>query len=230
MDRFRFCMVIVGLVGALTGVLGFSNLFSWSFPRLAVAEPAQIRVLMLGDSLTSGLGVMPEQAWPALIQKMLDQAMAQQGRSDRVRVVNGGISGSTTASAVSRIKWYLKSPPRIMVLALGANDGLRGLALDQTREHLDKAIRTAKEAGIQVILAGMEIPPNMGPDYTGQFRQIFPELAADHDIPLIPFLLEGVAGHPELNQADGIHPNARGHEIVAKTVFPFITEALHAGT
>lgn len=183
---------------------------------------------MLGDSLTSGLGVLPEQAWPALVQGMAEQKAGGQGFE--VLIINGGISGSTTASASSRIKWYLKSPPQIMVLALGANDGLRGLSPALTRRHLDAAIRMAGEAGIRVILAGMEVPPNMGPEYTAEFRRIFPDLSAAHNIPLIPFLLEGVAGHPELNQADGIHPNARGHELIAETVFPYIMEALDAGT
>lgn len=183
-------------------------------------------VLMLGDSLTSGLGVMPEQAWPALVQKMLDRKMKDQAGIPRVRVINGGISGSTTASAPSRIKWYLKNPPDLMVLALGANDGLRGLSVDEMRKNLDTAIFLATEAGIRVILAGMQIPPNYGPGYASDFRQVFPDLAAKHNIPLIPFLLEGVAGNPSLNQADGIHPNAGGHEIIAGTVFPYILEAL----
>lgn len=191
----------------------------------AGAGAKETRVLMLGDSLTSGLGVMPEQAWPALVEERLNRTLAEQGKAP-LRVINGGISGSTTASAPSRIRWYLKAPPDLMILALGANDGLRGLSVDQMTQHLDQAIRLAKEAGIRVILAGMEIPPNMGPEYTAAFRRVFPGLASAHNLPLIPFLLEGVAGHPDLNQADGIHPNARGHEIIAETVFPYIMEAL----
>ena len=206
---------------------------------VSTAVAGEVRVLMLGDSLTSGLGVMPEQAWPALIQKKLDQKMldpvrgatAAQGRKDlSVRVVNGGITGSTSASAPSRIRWYLRAPPDLMVLALGANDGLRGLSVDRMRENIDQAIQLARQAGIRTILAGMEIPPNLGPEYTAAFRRVFPDLARAHNIPLIPFLLEGVAGHPDLNQADGIQPNARGHEIIAQTVFPYIKEALDAGT
>lgn len=185
---------------------------------------SQATVLMLGDSLTSGLGVMPEQAWPARVQEMCDRHFS--GSSTRVRVINAGISGSTTAGAHARLKWYLKAGPKVMVLALGANDGLRGLSVPEMRSNLDKAIRLAKASGIRVVLAGMEVPPNYGPGYAADFRRTFPDLAALHNIPLIPFLLDRVAGIPELNQADGIHPNAEGHRIIAETVLPYILENL----
>lgn len=182
---------------------------------------ARKAVLIIGDSLTAGRGVMPEQAYPALIQSRL-AAAGQNG----VRVVNAGISGSTSAGAHARLKWYLKARPRVLVLALGANDGLRGLPVAEMEKNLDKAISLAKTSGIRVILAGMEVPPNYGPDYADAFRRVFPDLARRHGIPLIPFLLAGVAGNPDLNQADGIHPNPEGHKIVAKTVIPYILEAL----
>jgi len=200
---------------------GLALIFLYLSSGVAAAET---RVLMLGDSLTAGLGVMPDQAWPALVQKKLDETGGARART--VRIINGGISGSTSASAPSRVKWYLKSPPDILVLALGANDGLRGLSVEQMRQNLDRAIQMATAAGIRVILAGMQIPPNLGPDYTAAFAQVFPDLAAAHDLALIPFLLKGVAGHPELNQADGVHPNVPGHRIIADTVFSYIQEAL----
>ncbi|MCG8636132.1 MAG: arylesterase [Desulfobacterales bacterium] len=178
-------------------------------------------VLILGDSLTAGLGVMPEQAYPSLIQKRLEKA----GRG-AVRIINGGISGSTSAGAYARLKWYLKARPGILILALGANDGLRGLPVREMEKNLDKTIVLAKESDIRVIIAGMQIPPNYGPDYAASFRQVFPDLARRHNIPLIPFLLEGVAGMAGLNQADGIHPNPLGHEIIADQVYPYILESL----
>ncbi|MEH0021588.1 MAG: arylesterase [Desulfobacter sp.] len=187
----------------------------------AGAGPGVRQVLIIGDSLTAGLGVMPEQAYPALIQERL----AASGR-DGIKVINAGISGSTTAGAHARLKWYLRAKPHVLILALGANDGLRGLSVREMENNLDKAISLAKSAGMQVVIAGMEVPPNYGPEYAAGFRKVFPDLAQRHQIPLIPFLLEGVAGRPELNQADGIHPNPDGHEIIAETVLPYILKSL----
>jgi acyl-CoA thioesterase-1 len=197
---------------------------TWGGPMsLKAAGPAAVpaQVLIIGDSLTAGLGVMPEQAYPDLVQEMLNKA-----DKGRVKVINAGISGSTSAGSYSRLKWYLKARPSVLVLALGANDGLRGLPVEDMEKNLDKAIVLAKEAGIKVILCGMEVPPNYGPGYTARFRKVFPDLAGKHGVPLIPFLLEGVAGQADLNQADGIHPNAAGHKIIAHTVFPYILECL----
>jgi acyl-CoA thioesterase-1 len=184
------------------------------------ARGQEYKVLIIGDSITSGLGVSRETAYPSLVQDYLDREMPG------VRIINAGISGSTTAGAYSRLKWYLKAKPAVLILALGANDGLRGLSVTEMEKNLDKAIVLAKTSGIKVVIAGMEVPPNYGPDYSAAFRAVFPKLAARHNIPLIPFLLAGVGGVSELNQADGIHPNARGHEIIAKTVLPYILEAL----
>jgi acyl-CoA thioesterase-1 len=189
------------------------------------ASSQEYKVLIIGDSITSGLGVSRETAYPSLVQDYLDREMLAQ-KKPGVRIINAGISGSTTAGAYSRLKWYLKAKPAVLILALGANDGLRGLSVTEMEKNLDKAIVLAKASGIKVVIAGMEVPPNYGPDYSAAFRAVFPELAARHNIPLIPFLLAGVGGVSELNQADGIHPNARGHEIIAKTVLPYILEAL----
>lgn len=177
-------------------------------------------LLFLGDSITAGFGVDPEEAYPALIQKTLDQ----QGID--VTVINGSISGSTTASALSRLKWYARAAPDILILALGANDGLRGLSTKDMEQNLDTAIAAASDFGMTVVLAGMEVPPNLGPDYSKDFRQVFRSLAEKHDLVLIPFLLEGVGGEPDLNQADGIHPNADGHKVIARTVLDYIKDVL----
>lgn len=178
-------------------------------------------VLCLGDSLTEGQGVAPEQAWPSVLERRL-RTSGHPG----ARVVNAGISGSTSASAVSRLKWQLRAQPDLLILALGANDGLRGVDLAATRRNLDEAITLARDAGVRVVLAGMQLPPNYGPAYTRDFRALFVELAKQHEIALIPFLLEGVAARPELNLADGIHPNARGYERVAENVLAVLQPLL----
>jgi acyl-CoA thioesterase-1 len=170
-------------------------------------------VLCLGDSLTEGYGVAPEQSYPSLLERRL-----REDGYPEARVVNAGISGSTTASAVSRLRWQLRASPDVVVLALGGNDGLRGLDLEETRKNLDETIALARSSGVRVLLAGMKLPPNYGPGYTRRFETLFPELARKHEVALIPFLLEGVAAVPELNLADGIHPNASGYEIVVENV------------
>jgi acyl-CoA thioesterase-1 len=193
----------------------------WLVPGLTLARAEAIRVLFLGDSLTAGLGVEKDQAYPALVGEQL----TQQGHTD-VKIINGGISGATTAGAVSRLKWHLKAAPHVLVLALGANDGLRGLSLENMADNLDETIALALENNLCVILAGMEIPPNYGSDYTRQFRETFRGLAETHQISLIPFLLDHVGGVASMNQADRIHPNAAGHQQIARTVLPYILECL----
>jgi acyl-CoA thioesterase-1 len=180
-----------------------------------------VRILFLGDSLTAGLGVEKKQAYPALVGDLL----RKQGRTD-VTIINGGISGATTAGAASRLTWHLKAAPDVLVLALGANDGLRGLSLDNMAQNLDDTIALALENHLCVILAGMEIPPNYGPDYTRRFSQTFRDLAHKHGIVLIPFLLENVGGKRWMNQTDGVHPNAEGHRQIARTVLPYLLECL----
>ncbi len=174
-------------------------------------------ILALGDSLTAGLGLAQSQAWPTLLQARLDAAGL------RYRVVNAGVSGDTSAAGLARLDWQLSQKPAIVILELGANDGLRGLPVEHTRDNLAQIVRRCQAAGARVLLAGMQIPPNMGPDYTAAFRDIFPALAWVFSVPLIPFLLAGVAGDARLNQADGIHPTAEGQQIVAETVW----KALH---
>jgi acyl-CoA thioesterase I len=180
-------------------------------------------VVCLGDSLTEGYGLAPEESYPSLLERMLRE------HGDAVRVVNAGISGSTSASAASRLRWQLRSRPDVVVIELGANDGLRGLEVAATEANLSEAIALAKQSGARVLLAGMKLPPNYGPEYSAAFEAVFPKLAKQHGVALLPFLLEGVAANPELNQSDGIHPNARGTEIVARNVFgalqPLLAEA-----
>ncbi|MEM7413153.1 MAG: arylesterase [Myxococcota bacterium] len=179
---------------------------------VAADEKPELRIVCLGDSLTEGYGLAPELAYPYL----LEAALREQGHP--ARVVNAGISGSTSASAVGRLRWQLRSEPDIVILALGGNDGLRGVDVTATRKHLSEAIRLATDRGVRVLLAGMKMPPNYGPEYTRDFEALFPDLAEKHSVPLIPFLLEGVAADPKLNLPDGIHPNARGTEIMTQNV------------
>jgi len=174
-------------------------------------------VVFLGDSLTEGLGLEENEAFPALIEDKL----AADGL-DHIRVINAGVSGSTSASGLSRMQWYIRSQPDLLVLSLGANDGLRGLDIQEMKANLAKTIEFARENGVDVIITGMLVPPNMGPEYTSAFASVFPDLATEYDIPLMPFLLEDVAAVPELNQADGIHPNVEGAQIVAENVYEFL--------
>jgi len=177
-------------------------------------------LLALGTSLTAGLGLAQSQAWPALLQARLDAG------GYRYRVVNAGVSGDTSAGGLARLDWQLAQRPALVVLELGANDGLRGLPVAHTRANLGQIITRSKAAGAQVVLAGMQVPPNMGADYSAEFRQMYPDLAAEHGVPLIPFVLEGVAGVPALNQADGIHPTAEGQAMLAATVWAHVEPLL----
>lgn len=175
-------------------------------------------ILFYGDSLTAGYGLSPEEAFPAQVE----QKIKQQGKA--WKVINGGLSGETSAGGLSRIDWMLRQPVDIFVLELGANDGLRGLPLEQTRSNLQAIIDKvkAKNPTVTIVVAGMMVPPNMGPDYTTQFKAVFPNLAKKNKATLIPFILEGVAGEEKLNLPDGIHPNATGHKIVAENIWKVI--------
>jgi len=190
---------------------------------LIVLQPKSPQtVLFFGDSLTAGYGLSAEEAFPALIEKELNR------KASRVKVINAGLSGETSAGGLSRIDWLLRQPIQIFVLELGANDGLRGLPLDQTRKNLQAIIDKVKVKNpkAKIVLAGMMVPPNMGKQYTNEFRNIYPDLAKKNNATLIPFLLEGVGGIEKLNQSDGIHPNVEGHKIVAKNITPVIEKLL----
>jgi len=198
-------------------------LYIFLFPPLTprgYAESPTTRILFLGDSLTDGYGVPKDKTYPALVLNKL----RLQGK--KVEVINAGISGSTTASGYKRLKWHLKQPPNILVLALGANDGLRGLKIEKSKENLRKVIVLAKKNGIKVLLAGMKMPTNYGKEYSKKFHQMFFDLAKENNIALIPFLLEGVGGKPQMNQADGIHPNEEGHKVISDIVLRYLGELL----
>ncbi|MBD8489670.1 arylesterase [Echinicola sp. CAU 1574] len=179
-------------------------------------------ILFFGDSMSAGYGVDQEEAFPALIQDKIDSLELD------YKVINGGLSGETSASGLSRIDWFLEDEPTIFILELGGNDGLRGIQLSATKENLQAILDKVKNKypNTQLMLAGMQIPPNMGEDYTSEFKKIYPELAQNNDLILIPFLLEGVGGNPELNQPDGIHPTIEGHKIVAETVWKHLSPIL----
>jgi acyl-CoA thioesterase-1 len=184
-----------------------------------VPAPGTPLIVFLGDSLTAGLGLDENQAYPALLGRQL----REEGKA--VRVVNAGVSGDTTAGGLSRIGWILGQHPDLVVVALGANDGLRALPLAEVETNLREIIRRSRAAGARVLLLGMRLPPNYGP-YAEQFTALYPKLAKEMDVPLVPFLLDKVGGIRSLNQSDGIHPTAQGQEIVAKNVLPYLEEML----
>ena len=177
-------------------------------------ESARPKIVVLGDSLSAGLGLQQSQAFPALLQKKLDAGHFEW------EVINAGISGDTSAAGLQRIDWALDlRNVRILVLELGANDGLRGLPVSEMKKNLAAIIERAQQKRIAVLLAGMEAPPNFGPEYVVSFRQAYRDLAKQYNVPLLPFLLDRVAGIPGLNQGDGIHPNIEGAAIVADNVW-----------
>lgn len=188
-----------------------------------VQEKEQAKtILFFGNSLTAGLGLDTDEAFPALIQEKLDSLDLP------YQVINSGLSGETTAAGKNRVAWVLNQEVDVFVLELGANDGLRGISVEETKKNLQEIIDTVRQHDpeIEIILAGMQIPPNLGEAYTTKFRAIFPELKEKNDLHLIPFLLEGVAGNFDLNQQDGIHPTAEGQKIVAENVWEVLKEVL----
>jgi acyl-CoA thioesterase-1 len=182
--------------------------------------PARPRIVFLGDSLTAGLGLDQDDAYPRLLQQRLDaERLAYE-------VVNAGVSGDTSAGGLSRLDWALDGDVRVLIVALGGNDGLRGLPPDELRRNLSTIIERAQARGIKVALAGMEAPPNFGRDYVVSFHKVYPDVAKQYGVPLIPFLLDGVAGVEALNQRDGIHPTAAGARKVADNVWTVLRPML----
>jgi acyl-CoA thioesterase-1 len=188
----------------------------------AASDPDDDRgkVVCLGDSLTAGLGLVETQSFPSVLQKKID---AEQYPFE---VLNRGVSGDTSAGGVRRLDWVLQGDVKVLVVALGGNDALRGLSVADMRKNLATIIERARDKGVIVVLAGMQAPPNFGEEYTVAFRQAYIELAREYRTPLVPFLLDKVAGQPELNQADGIHPNTRGAEILADNVWSVLRPLL----
>jgi acyl-CoA thioesterase-1 len=177
-------------------------------------------IVALGDSLTAGFGVAPEEAWPAVV----DARLRREGYP--YRVVNAGVSGDTTAGGLRRVDWVLRNRPEVAVVALGANDGLRGLGTDAMRANLLAIVERLRDGGARVLVAGMQVPPNYGAAYARAFRAVFPEIARRTGSALMPFLLDGVAADPRLNLADGIHPNAAGHRAIAEHIWPHLVTLL----
>ncbi len=179
------------------------------------------RIVAFGDSLTAGLGVQGDEAYPAQLQRRLDHLNYQ------YRVINAGVSGDTTAGGLRRVPWILNNKPELVIVELGANDGLRGLSVDQTKNNLRQIVQRLLEAGATVVLAGMKLPPNYGKDYTTSFEAVYPAIAREYHLPLIPFFLEGVGGSSSLNQADGIHPTKEGYEIIVEQVVKILKPVLN---
>jgi acyl-CoA thioesterase I len=181
-------------------------------------------IVVLGDSLTAGYGLGAEQAYPAL----LGTALAADPATARWTVINGGVSGDTSAGGLRRVDWLLRSRPRVVIIALGANDGLRGLPVEQLEANLRAIVAKVRAAQASPMLVGMRLPRNLGPTYTDAFIAIYPRLATELELPLLPFLLEGVALDPQLNQADLVHPNAKGHAVIAQRVTVWLKPLLAA--
>ena len=213
-----------GLMSICVWCMGLTMAFGGLFSSVSLANEAgeAANILFLGDSLSAGYGLDPVQAFPSLIQEKIDE------KSLPFRLVNAGISGDTTAGGLGRINWLLRRKVDILILELGANDGLRGIDLESTKHNLQSIIDRTKSRypDCKIVIAGMMVPPNLGPEYTNRFRSIFQELANENDAALIPFLLEGVAGRPELNLPDGIHPTPEGHKILAENVWSVLEPLL----
>lgn len=186
----------------------------------SAANAAEKRIVVIGDSIAAGFEISKEKAFPALLETRL------KAKGHAVKVVNASISGSTTASALSRLKWQTKQKIDILILELGANDGLRGHDVKAAKENLANTIKLAKSKNIKVLLTGMQLPRNMGKEYHAKFVAIFPELAKEHKIALMPYLLKGVGGVPSLNLPDRIHPNEKGHLIIVKNIQPYVEKLL----
>ena len=198
-----------------------------SAPAPAPGAPAAAKssqklpvVVFLGDSLTAGLGLNEDQAYPALLGKKLQQEGLP------VRVINAGVSGDTTAGGLARLGWLLNQHPDVVVVALGGNDGLRGLPIQEVNHNLREIVHRSQAAGARVLLLGLQMPPNYGPEYTAGFAAVYPKIAQDLRVSLLPFMLAGVGGVARLNQMDGIHPTAAGQEIVAKNVLPYLEKVV----
>ncbi len=218
--KVMFCFLIAGSSSALALIKTEMRhtITSDSLKKTA----SEKTILFLGNSLSAGYGLDPELAFPALIQQKIDSLKWN------FRVINAGLSGETSAGGLRRVDWLLKNRVDIFVLELGGNDGLRGIALELTKKNLQAIIDRvkAKYPAAKIVIAGMQVPPNLGQEYAAQFRALYAELAKKNNALLIPFLLEGVGGDPKLNLPDGIHPTAAGHRLVAKNVWKVLLPLL----
>ena len=220
---FLTAVVLISCGNEQTATKGSESITATTTDTPAAVDTSKKTLLFFGDSITAGYGLEDtNDAYPALIQSKIDSLSLQYD------VVNSGLSGETTAGGKSRIQWVLKQDIDIFVLELGANDGLRGVNLTETKSNLQSIIDTvrAKNANITIVLAGMQLPPNLGQTYTSEFKAIFSDLVIKNDLYFIPFILKDVGGIPSLNQADGIHPTIEGHKIVANTVWEILMPIL----
>jgi acyl-CoA thioesterase-1 len=194
------------------------------FVQISITTQAQEKktILFFGDSISAGYGLEPQQAFPALIQDKIDSIGLG------YEVINGGVSGETSAGGLRRINWVLQRDIDIMILELGGNDGLRGIDLSSTKENLQQIINRAKAKNpdIEIIIAGMQVPPNLGTDYSKEFEDLYPSLAEKNDLILIPLILDKVGGRDEYMQSDQIHPNIKGHKVVAETIWDVLYSIL----
>lgn len=189
---------------------------------VASAAPTPKRVVVLGDSIAAGYGIDPEDAYPAQLQKKIEEATLP------FTVVNAGLSGDTTAGGLRRIDWLLRQPIDVLLIELGGNDGLRGIPVVETRSNLQGIIdrARAKYPTVKLVIAGMKMPSNMGPEYTLKFEKVFPEIAKKNNAALIPFILENVGGKPDLNLPDRIHPTPEGHRLITNNIWPILEPVL----
>ncbi len=214
-SKFAILLLFTGILAACGSSSDKKEAETQEVTEQQAPESAQKTILFFGNSLTAGYGIEQDDAFSGLTQARIDSLGLN------YRVINGGLSGETTAGGLSRLDWFLEDEPAIFVLELGGNDGLRGILPSESKKNLLAIIDKvrAKYPDTKIILAGMQIPPNMGQDYTDEFKGIYPEVAAEKNVTLIPFLLEGVAGNPDLNLPDGIHPTEAGHKIVFETIW-----------
>jgi acyl-CoA thioesterase-1 len=218
----KFCKLLLCLLYIFV-LTGCDRQDKPSGTKSQATPPAKVyegTIIALGNSLTAGLGVTEEEAYPAVLEKKL------QKNSYNWQVINGGISGETSSGALTRIAWIIAQQPDIVILETGANDGMRGIPIRVVKENISQAVQLLKEAGVEVVLAGMQMLQNLGPDYTKQFAAVYPAVAEEQEVLLIPFFLEQVAGTPSLNLPDFIHPTPEGHRIVAQTVYPYVVKAI----
>ena len=217
--KYPIFMRLLLLVGAVVAGASGAPVIS-DTPGASVPAPAPPLVVFLGDSLTAGYGLSEDEAYPAVVAKQLAAA------GHPIRIVNAGVSGDTSAGGLRRLDWVLKQKPDVLVVGLGANDALRGQPIEGLETNLSAIVTKARGAGATVLLLGMRIPTNYGPEYTEKFAAVYAKLAKEMKIALVPFLLEGVGGHPELTQPDGLHPTAEGQRIVAENVRPYLEKVL----
>lgn len=194
-------------------------MIGFSLGQVRASEPSK-NILILGDSLAEGYGLDESMSFPRIVEKEL------KNKKFNVSVINGGVSGATSSNGLQRLKWHFKKPVDLVLLELGANDGLRGLKLEETKKNLKTIIKFSKEKKVKIAMLGILMPPNYGKEYTVQFEKMYKEIASEENVPLLPFLLDGVAGIPALNLPDGIHPNEKGHQVIGKKVAVFVEKLL----